>query len=162
LMRLTNKQAWLTQEAVMKKALAVLGPKRRDYSGAGNPFDNFYKSEFFGVPAWKGALIRLSDKLSRIDQLAQKAGVGEVKDESLVDTVADAVNYACIILGLVIESLPDDMAARRLVAELCAYAEEYPWPTLFGGYPVEEPTPQQPRPVDGLTALSATTDGHRT
>ncbi|MDR7534531.1 MAG: hypothetical protein QN162_14515, partial [Armatimonadota bacterium] len=80
-MKLTNEQAWYVQEAVMKKALAVLGPKRRDYSGGGAPFDNFYKSQFFGVPAWKGALIRLSDKLSRIDQLAQKAGVGEVRDE---------------------------------------------------------------------------------
>lgn len=127
-MKLTNESAWNAQVGLLKKALSVIGPKRRDYSGVNEPLSNFYKSTFFGVEPWRGALIRLSDKLSRIQQLAEKAGRGEVRDESLIDTAADAVNYVFLVLGLILEAAPEE-TTHSLLDELLRWSEA-DWPRL--------------------------------
>jgi len=49
---------------VLEKMKALHKKKDRDYSGD-KEFGNFYESEKIGVPAWKGAFIRLQDKYSR-------------------------------------------------------------------------------------------------
>ena len=134
-MKLDNEQAWLVQEAVLKRALEVLLPKRRDYSGD-EPFANFYSSEVLGVSAWRSALVRLLDKISRMRRLAEAGGVGAVVDESLVDTAADAVNYVCIALGLILEAMPDENA-RPLLDRLVSYARLTPWPDPFPSPPIE-------------------------
>jgi len=73
--------------------------KNADYSEENNPLSNFYMCEKFGIPAWKGCLVRISDKTSRIFRLATKGKV-EVKDESIIDTLKDLAVYSliCIIL----------------------------------------------------------------
>ncbi|RLF68082.1 MAG: hypothetical protein DRN26_00615 [Thermoplasmata archaeon] len=73
--------------------------KNADYSEEGNPLSNFYECEKFGIPAWKGCLVRISDKTSRIFRLAAK-GKAEVKEESIIDTLKDLAVYSliCIIL----------------------------------------------------------------
>jgi len=73
--------------------------KNADYSEENNPLSNFYECERFNVPAWKGCLVRISDKTSRIFRLAAK-GKAEVKDESIIDTLKDLAVYSliCIIL----------------------------------------------------------------
>jgi len=68
--------------------------KDHDYAGD-VPFSNFRKSESFGVPAWKGAMVRMSDKWSRLCTLATKDAM--VKDEKFEDTLLDLANYALII-----------------------------------------------------------------
>jgi hypothetical protein len=72
--------------------------KNHDYAGK-DPLSNLKVSESFGIPAWKGCLIRMSDKWSRITQLANK-GESLVKDESIIDTLKDLSIYSllCIIL----------------------------------------------------------------
>ena len=72
--------------------------KRNDYA-ADDPFGNFRESERLGIPAWKGALIRLSDKYTRIMNLA--AGREQmVKDETIEDTLLDLAVYSIIVLCL--------------------------------------------------------------
>jgi len=73
--------------------------KSHDYAGTQDPFSNFRRCEELGVPAWKGALIRLTDKLSRIIHVT-KQGKSEVKDEKITDTFIDLANYALICLIL--------------------------------------------------------------
>jgi hypothetical protein len=68
--------------------------KDQDYAGE-IPFSNFRKSESFGIPAWKGALVRMSDKWSRLCTLASKEAM--VRDETFEDTLLDLANYALII-----------------------------------------------------------------
>lgn len=109
-MRLTPNDAQDFQEALFTRALALIGPKRRDYSGTNDPFANFRSAETVGVEPWRGALVRKLDKVQRIRQLAEMGGVGEVKTESLIDTAADDLNYGAIVTMLVVESLPDDRA----------------------------------------------------
>ena len=113
-MKLTNQAAWDAQVALMRRALNLVAPKRHDYSGNDEPFANFNKSVLVGVEPWRGALARLFDKLSRLEQLAACDGQGQVKDESLVDTAADAVNYVCIAFCLILESLPEAEAHKVL------------------------------------------------
>ena len=73
--------------------------KNHDYSGEGDPFKNFKMSENMGVPAWKGCLIRISDKFSRLCSFAKREEY-KVKDENIEDTLKDLAIYAliCIIL----------------------------------------------------------------
>ena len=73
--------------------------KNADYAKKGDPLSNFRMCEQFGIPAWKGCLVRISDKVSRIFNLAAK-GEAAVRDESIVDTLKDLATYSliCIIL----------------------------------------------------------------
>jgi hypothetical protein len=73
--------------------------KNLDY-GNGNPLGNFMEAEKLGVTPFKGILIRMSDKWSRICSLVN-SGEQHVKDESLIDTLVDLANYAilaCVLL----------------------------------------------------------------
>ena len=74
--------------------------KDADYSGEGGSLSNFTLSEAFGVPAWKGAAIRMSDKWSRFMSLMGHDGLSAVVDETLDDTLRDLAVYAVIVLAL--------------------------------------------------------------
>ena len=72
--------------------------KNADYAGD-VPLNNLKYSEVFGIEAWRGVLIRMGDKWSRILELT-KNGKTHVEDEKLEDTLLDMANYCllCIIL----------------------------------------------------------------
>jgi len=73
--------------------------KNHDYSKNGDPLSNLRMSEEIGVPAWKGTLIRMGDKWSRLTQLALK----DAKiHESVIDNFKDMAIYSllnCILYG---------------------------------------------------------------
>jgi hypothetical protein len=71
--------------------------KNSNYAETENPLSNFYESEKFDVPAHIGVLVRMSDKWSRIKELAK--GKADVVGESIGDTLLDLANYSllCII-----------------------------------------------------------------
>ena len=73
--------------------------KDADYAG-GEPLSNFRRCEAFGIPAWKGCLIRLSDKYSRLVSLVGKGGQHEVPGEGIEDTLRDLAVYSIITLAL--------------------------------------------------------------
>ena len=77
--------------------------KDSDYAGK-EPLSNFKRCEDFGVPAWKGTLIRMSDKWSRLLSLVGKDGNHAVKGEGLDDTLRDLAVYAIITLVLLEEA----------------------------------------------------------
>jgi len=87
--------------------------KNSDYSKSGDPLSNFRLCEDFGIPAWMGVIVRISDKYSRITQLASKILQGEnaaVKDESLKDTLIDLANYSLLAIILLEEWLKSKKA----------------------------------------------------
>jgi len=100
-----NTQAINLQREIMDRALEVVKCKRSDYSHGSDPFRNFRKSALFGVEPWRGVLIRLTDKMSRVESIMEKKGERAVKDETLMDVFVDMVNYACILAGLCLEEL---------------------------------------------------------
>lgn len=77
-------------------ALELSVRKNHDYAGDADPFKNFRVVEVLGLcSVEKGIAVRLCDKLSRI-----ATGLGnelKVKDESLIDTLNDVINYAAIL-----------------------------------------------------------------
>lgn len=80
--------------------------KNSDYASDADPLSNFRRSEAFGVPAFKGVLVRLSDKWSRIEQLTS----GKVpKNESLRDSLIDSAVYSLLAVLLL-----DQEAAPRI------------------------------------------------
>ncbi len=73
--------------------------KGHDYSGDDDRSSNFYLTEQMGIPAWKGCLVRMSDKFARLCQFAKTEEL-KVKDESVIDTLKDMAVYSllCIML----------------------------------------------------------------
>lgn len=78
------------------KCLSIAKAKNNDYGGSSKtPFANFENSTVAGVSVERGILVRLMDKMSRISTLLDKEA--KVKDESIVDTIEDAINYLAIL-----------------------------------------------------------------
>ena len=80
---------------LLEEMKRIHSKKNHDYAGTENPFKNFRISEDIGIPAWKGCLIRMSDKFSRICNFAKKEQY-KVKDENIEDTLMDLAIYALI------------------------------------------------------------------
>lgn len=72
--------------------------KNDDYSDLKDPLSNLRECEKFGVPAWLGVLVRMSDKWSRIQQLAARKA--KIKDETIVDTLMDLAVYSLLAIIL--------------------------------------------------------------
>ena len=105
--RMTHEDAMGLQHSIINLAIGIVESKRHDYSSRDDPFGNFRKSELFGVEPWRGVLVRLTDKLSRIESIMEAGGEVKVSDETLLDTFADCVNYICILAGLCYEELDE-------------------------------------------------------
>ena len=54
-------------------------------------------ARFVGIPAWKGAMVRLSDKVTR---LAAYNATGRLENESLEDNLIDLASYSLLALLL--------------------------------------------------------------
>ena len=54
-------------------------------------------AKFVGIPAWKGAMVRLSDKVTR---LATYNVTGRLENESLEDNLFDLASYSLLALLL--------------------------------------------------------------
>ena len=71
--------------------------KVADYGQGEDFFANVRASEKVGVPAWVGTMIRANDKMVRIQSFIQN---GELKNESVEDSLLDLAAYAIIALAL--------------------------------------------------------------
>jgi len=80
---------------LLDKMKEIHSNKNHDYSGEGDPFRNFRMSEEMGIPSWKGCLIRMGDKYSRLCSFAKKQEY-KVKDENIEDTLMDLAIYSLI------------------------------------------------------------------
>lgn len=82
---------------LLNELAALHSSKSHDYTPDGDPLANFHRAERFGVPAWKGALVRLGDKIGRLEQLASGK---DPANESMQDTLKDTAVYALLALLL--------------------------------------------------------------
>jgi hypothetical protein len=88
--------------ALLDRMREIHEAKDSDYAG-NEPYANFYEAEKLGIPAWKGAMVRLMDKYRRVVELIAKEGRGEepaVVDEKIEDTLLDLANYGVIVIEL--------------------------------------------------------------
>ena len=84
--------------------LAELGAlhdkKAADYGRDDDPLANVRAAEEWNVAPWIGAMIRLTDKVRRLQSLAKK---GSLANESAADSLRDIAVYAIIALILLEE-----------------------------------------------------------
>ena len=77
--------------------LATIGElhdrKQQDYGSDSDPFQNLRSAEAFGVPPWVAAMVRLNDKVHRLQRFAAK---GSLANESAKDSMLDIAVYALI------------------------------------------------------------------
>lgn len=76
--------------------------KNNDYANpeyAKNPFANFDASNVFGIHPVMGILLRVQDKLKRIESFVRNGDLS-VKEESWMDSCEDVINYMVLIAGL--------------------------------------------------------------
>lgn len=93
--------------AMFSKCLETAIRKNHDYGGTNkDPYNNFRNSTIAGVSVEKGILVRLMDKMSRISTLLDKDGM--VEDETVIDTIEDAINYYAI-LGSYLKNKKNDV-----------------------------------------------------
>ena len=86
---------------------AVYEAKDNDYSATGRPMGNLRKCEDAGIDAWRGCLVRIGDKMSRLENfLKEKEYL--VISEKAEDTVIDLANYAILMSCLIEEIKPSN------------------------------------------------------
>ena len=78
------------------KCLEISKAKNHDYAGINDPFRNFKNVSIINVDVAKGILVRIIDKISRINNLLDSEAM--VRDEKITDTLLDLVNYSNILL----------------------------------------------------------------
>ncbi len=71
--------------------------KQRDYGKDDDPFANVRASSEWGMPEWVGAMLRLTDKVRRLQALRAN---GRLANESAEDSMRDIAVYAIIALVL--------------------------------------------------------------
>lgn len=77
--------------------------KNAGYAGHNpDPWANFRMSEAFGVPAFLGCLVRMSDKYIRVTNLVKDSSLEQV-GENVKDTLFDLAAYALIAVCLLEE-----------------------------------------------------------
>jgi hypothetical protein len=108
--------------------------KQEDYGRTADPFANVRATEEWGMPGWVGAMMRLTDKVRRLQKFAQ---VGSLANESAEDSMRDIAVYALIALILYRESAgaPPESSARA--AEPPAILQRSVWTSDDGRDSVE-------------------------
>jgi len=88
---------------ILDNMKSVYEAKDSDYSATGLPMGNLRKCEEAGIDAWRGCLVRIGDKMSRLENfLKEKEYL--VISEKAEDTVVDLANYA-ILMSCLLEEL---------------------------------------------------------
>jgi hypothetical protein len=82
---------------ILEELHALHDRKAKDYGSDNDPLQNVRASQDWGIPGWVGALIRLNDKVKRLQSFALK---GELANESAEDSMRDIAVYAIIALVL--------------------------------------------------------------
>jgi hypothetical protein len=99
---ITKDQFYQSFTDTFSTCLTISKAKNADYCGSAeqtDPFANFRLAPSVArITVEQGILVRLSDKLSRIGTLLSQPA--QVKDESIDDTILDAINYLAILRAL--------------------------------------------------------------
>ena len=78
--------------------------KKHDYGAKEDIFANFRLSALTGISPWKGSVVRMGDKYSRICSFI-KNGDFKFKEESIKDTLLDMAIYSLITIILYEEEM---------------------------------------------------------
>jgi len=94
---MNRKQYIKSIEDFYKANVEISKRKSNDYASDTDPFSNFRKVENMGLTVPQGFLVRMGDKMSRLEELIGKGKSSQVMDEKVEDTLADLANYSAIL-----------------------------------------------------------------
>lgn len=89
---------------LMDSAVEILFKKNNDYSYGDDPYSNFRGSSIFHVEPEIGILLRMSDKMKRVETFVNSNNL-KVKEESVIDACIDLINYSVLLAGLLNERI---------------------------------------------------------
>lgn len=94
-----NQEDFLNHiEFTFAECLEIAKAKNKDYAGDHDPFNNFNRVQSFNIcTVEQGILVRLTDKIARVSNLISSGRDPAVVDESIDDTILDAINYLAIL-----------------------------------------------------------------
>ena len=85
--------------------------KSEDYGSAVDPLANIRNgARFVGIEPWRGCMVRLSDKVTRLETFNR---TGKLRHETVEDTLIDLAAYALLALTLYREENDRPAAADR-------------------------------------------------
>ena len=73
--------------------------KNHDYATEENPYKNLEKVSAIGIEPWRGIVIRLMDKFSRLEEYCVKGELA-IKSEGIEDTYKDIAVYSTLAMIL--------------------------------------------------------------
>lgn len=82
---------------ILKEIQELHDKKNLDYGTDHDPYQNIRGSQDWGVAPWKGAMVRLNDKVKRLQKYARD---GKLANEGAEDSFRDIAVYAVIALDL--------------------------------------------------------------
>jgi len=112
--------------ALLAEIAELHDKKQQDYGRTADPFANVRATEEWGMPGWVGAMMRLNDKVRRLQKFAQ---VGSLANESAEDSMRDIAVYALIALILYRESVSAQPVSSALDAADLAISPQ--WGSTF-------------------------------
>lgn len=84
--------------ATYSKCLDIMRKKSHDYAGLENPYLNFETVQRVGLSVQLGIFIRFLDKVTRLENLLKPDATKPfVTEETVEDTIEDAINYLAIL-----------------------------------------------------------------
>jgi len=83
--------------AILSEMGETFDRKNRDYGQDSDPFANVRQSEQWGIAPWIGAMVRATDKVTRLQTYTQK---GTLANEGVEDSLLDLAVYSIIALLL--------------------------------------------------------------
>lgn len=84
-------------EKIIGEVLAMHRRKGADYGTDEDFFANVTQSQLWGIEPWVGAMLRLNDKVIRLQQAATR---GSLANEGIEDSMLDIATYSIIALCL--------------------------------------------------------------
>lgn len=89
---MNHSEKMAAADKIFSECREILDAKGRDYSGTVDGMGNFRTHGTYGI------IVRLHDKMSRLNQLTRPDAKAHVHDESIRDTLKDMINYAALAL----------------------------------------------------------------
>ena len=87
------------RDELSEKSRELMIAKNSDYNANGDPFGNLRACECIGVPGAIGVLIRMLDKIKRLETIVTGKEL-KVDDETLEDTIIDLMNYTVLLYAM--------------------------------------------------------------
>lgn len=94
IINLKNKFTDPKSLSILDNMQKVYEAKDNDYSSTGLPMGNLRKCEDAGIDAWRGCIVRMGDKISRLENFVGNKDY--LVAEKAEDTVIDLANYSIL------------------------------------------------------------------